>query len=75
MLRNFQFFKFTQATLGGVMTLGYAAESLLPDGRIFRQITEKRPQKIVHGRKKLEALKWQNLSKSDRKEAQKTFLQ
>jgi hypothetical protein len=47
--------------------------SLLPDGRIFGQITQKRPQKIIHGRKKLEAVKWQNLAKSGRKEAGKYF--
>jgi hypothetical protein len=47
--------------------------SLLPDGRIFGQITQKRPQKIVHGRKKLEAVKCQNLAKSGRKEAGKYF--
>jgi hypothetical protein len=45
----------------------------LPDGRIFGQITQKRPQKIVHDRKKLEAVKWQNLAKSGRKEAGKHF--
>jgi hypothetical protein len=45
----------------------------LPDGRIFGQITQKRPQKIVHGREKLEAVKWQNLAKSGRKEAGKYF--
>jgi hypothetical protein len=37
------------------------------------QITQKRPQKIVHGRKKLEAVKWQNLAKSGRKEVGKHF--
>jgi hypothetical protein len=47
--------------------------ALVPDGRIFGQITQKRPQKIVHGRKKLEAVKWQNLAKSGRKEAGKYF--
>jgi hypothetical protein len=36
------------------------ADALLPDGRIFGQITQKRPQKIVHSRKKLEAVKLQN---------------
>jgi hypothetical protein len=45
----------------------------LPDGRISGQITRKRPQKIVHGRKKLEAVKWQNFAKSGRKEAGKYF--
>jgi hypothetical protein len=45
--------------------------ALLPDGRIFGQITQKRPPKNVHGRKKLEAVKLQNLDKSDRKEARK----
>jgi hypothetical protein len=45
----------------------------VPDGRIFGQITQKRPQKIVHGRKKLEAGKWLNLAKSGRKEAGKYF--
>jgi hypothetical protein len=37
---------------------------LVPDGRIFGKITQKSPQKIVHGRKKIEALKWQNWSKN-----------
>jgi hypothetical protein len=45
----------------------------LPDGRIFGQISQKRPQKIVHGRKKLEAEKLQNLAKRSRKEAGKYF--
>jgi hypothetical protein len=45
----------------------------LPYGRIFGQITQKRPQKIIHGQKKLEAGKWQNLAKSGRKEAGKYF--
>jgi hypothetical protein len=45
----------------------------VPDGRIFGQITQKRPQKIVHGRKNLEAGKWQNLAKNGRKEAGKYF--
>jgi hypothetical protein len=44
------------------------------DGRIFGQITQKRPHKIVPGRKKLEAVKWENLAKSDRKEAGNYFL-
>jgi hypothetical protein len=48
-------------------------ETLVPDGRIFGQITQKRPQKIIYGRKKLEAVKWQNLAKSSRKEAEKYF--
>jgi hypothetical protein len=48
-------------------------EPLLPDGRFFGQITQKRPQKCVHGWKKLEAVKWQNLAKSSRKEAGKYF--
>jgi hypothetical protein len=48
-------------------------KTLLPDGRIFSQITQKRPQKNVHGRKKLEAVKLQNLDKSSRKEAGKYF--
>jgi hypothetical protein len=47
--------------------------ALLPDGRIFGQITQKRPQKYVHGRKKLEAGKLQNLDQSGRKEAGKYF--
>jgi hypothetical protein len=50
-----------------------AFSALLPDGRISGQITQKRPQKIVHGRKKLEAVKWQNFAKSGRKEAGKYF--
>jgi hypothetical protein len=45
--------------------------ALLPDGRIFGQITKKRPQIIIHGRKKLEPVKWQNLAKSGRTEAEK----
>jgi hypothetical protein len=45
----------------------------MPDGRISGQITQKRPQKIVHGRKKLEAVKWQNFAKSGRIEAGKSF--
>jgi hypothetical protein len=49
----------------------YTLKSLVPDGRIFGQITQKRPQKIVHGREKLEAVKLQNLAKSGRKEAEK----
>jgi hypothetical protein len=47
--------------------------ALLPDGRIFGQITQKSPQQIVHDRKKLEAVKWQNFAKSSRKEAGKHF--
>jgi hypothetical protein len=46
---------------------------LLPDGRIFGQITPKRPQKIVHGRKKLEAVKWQNLAKIGKKRPENIF--
>jgi hypothetical protein len=34
-------------------------------------MTQKRPQKNVYGRRKLEAVKWQNLAKSGRKEAGK----
>jgi hypothetical protein len=45
----------------------------LPDGRISGQIAQKRPQNIVHGREKLEAVKKQNLAKSGRKEAGKYF--
>jgi hypothetical protein len=45
----------------------------VPDGQIFGQITQKRPKKIVHGQKKFEAVKWQNLTKSGRKEAGKYF--
>jgi hypothetical protein len=44
---------------------------LVPDCRIFGQITQKRPQKIVDGWKIFEAVKWQNLAKSSRKEAGK----
>jgi hypothetical protein len=47
--------------------------ALLPDGRIFGQITQKRPKKFVHGRKKFEAVKFQNLAKSGRKEVRKYF--
>jgi hypothetical protein len=43
--------------------------SLLPDGRKFGQITQKRPQKISIEEKKLVAVKLQNLAKSGRKEA------
>jgi hypothetical protein len=53
----------------GYTLLEKLLSSLLPDGRIFGQITQKRPQKIVYGRKKLEAVKCQNLAKSGRKEA------
>jgi hypothetical protein len=49
------------------------SQALVPDGRIFGQKTQKRPQKIVDGRKKFEAVKWQNLAKSCRKEAGKYF--
>jgi hypothetical protein len=45
----------------------------LPDGRIFGQITQKRPPKNVHGLKNLEAVKLQNFEKSGRKEAGKYF--
>jgi hypothetical protein len=45
----------------------------VPDGRIFGQITQKRPQKILHGRKKFEAVKWQILANNDRKQAGKYF--
>jgi hypothetical protein len=41
----------------------------MPDGKI----TQKSPQKIVHGRKKLEAVKLQILAESGRKEAGKYF--
>jgi hypothetical protein len=47
--------------------------SLLPGGRIFDQITQKRALKIVHCRKNLEAIKLQRFAKSGRKEAQKYF--
>jgi hypothetical protein len=46
---------------------------MVPDGRIFGQLTQKRPQKIVYGRKKLEAEKgriWQKVA-----EKKKIFLQ
>jgi hypothetical protein len=45
----------------------------VPDDRIFGQITQKRLQKIVHGREKLEAVKSPNLAKSGRKEAGNFF--
>jgi hypothetical protein len=51
----------------------YICSQLLPDGRIFCQISQKRPTHNFHGRKKLEALKWQHLAKSGRKEARKYF--
>jgi hypothetical protein len=40
---------------------------------ILRPNNSKEAQKIVYGRKKLEALKWQNLAKSGSKEARKYF--
>jgi hypothetical protein len=40
--------------------------ALLPDGRIFGQKTQNRPQKNAHGRKKLKAVKLQNVDKNDR---------
>jgi hypothetical protein len=40
---------------------------------IFRLNNSKEAQKIVHGRTKLEAVKWQNWAKSGRKEAGKYF--
>jgi hypothetical protein len=46
--------------------------TLLPDGRIFGQITQE-TQKNVYGRKKLAAVKLQNFEKSGRKEAGKYF--
>jgi hypothetical protein len=52
---------------GTFVTKNYGKEALVPDGRIFGQITQKRPQKIAHGRKKLEAVKWQNMAKSGKK--------
>jgi hypothetical protein len=36
---------------------------LLPDGRIFGQISQKRPQKIIHGRKKLKRRKMAEFGK------------
>jgi hypothetical protein len=57
----------------GWSSLFFSSATLLPDGRIFGQINQKRPQKNVHGRKKLEAVKLQNLDKSGRKEAGKYF--
>jgi hypothetical protein len=51
----------------------FSKSALLADGRIFGLITQNRPQKIFHGRKNLEAVKWQNLAKSGRKEAGKYF--
>jgi hypothetical protein len=50
-----------------------AKRPLLPDGQISGQITQKRPPKNFHGRKKLEAVKWQNLAISGRKQAGKYF--
>jgi hypothetical protein len=47
--------------------------SLLPDGQIFGQVTQKRPKQFFLGKKKIEAIKWQNLTKSARKEAGKYF--
>jgi hypothetical protein len=44
------------------------SQALVPDGRIFGQITQKRPQKIIYGRKK-----WQKMAKSSRKEAKIYF--
>jgi hypothetical protein len=39
----------------------------------FRPNNSKEAPKIAHGRKKLKAVKWQNLAKSSRKEAGKYF--
>jgi hypothetical protein len=50
-----------------------ASLPLLPDDRIFGQITKRRPTKNAHWRKKLEAVKLQNLVKSGRKKAGKYF--
>jgi hypothetical protein len=47
--------------------------SPLPDGRIFGQITQKRPKQNFHGRKKLEAVKLQNFDKCCRKGSGKYF--
>jgi hypothetical protein len=47
-------------------------DSLLPDGRIFGQITQNRPQQIIFGREKSVAGKPPNLFKSCRKEAEKS---
>jgi hypothetical protein len=41
--------------------------------RSFGQITQKRPQKNVHGLKKFKAVKLLNLAESGRKEAEKYF--
>jgi hypothetical protein len=49
--------------------------SPLPDGWIFDQVTQKRPQKIAYDRKKLEAVKLQNLPKKWQKRGRKIFLQ
>jgi hypothetical protein len=46
---------------------------MVPDGRIFGQIPQKRPPKIVLGRKTMEAVKWQNWTKSGRKETGQYF--
>jgi hypothetical protein len=49
--------------------------SLFPVGRIFGQITQKRPLKNFLGRKKLDAVKLKKLAKCDRKETGKIFSQ
>jgi hypothetical protein len=48
--------------------------ALLPDGRIFGQITQNRPQEKFLGRENLVAGQWPILSKSGRKEAEKSFI-
>jgi hypothetical protein len=45
----------------------------LPDGRIFTQMTQKKPQKIFIGLKILEAVKLLNFARSGRKPAGKHF--
>jgi hypothetical protein len=49
--------------------------SLLPDGRIFGQITQKRPPKIILGRKKNGGSKMADIDKKWQKRGWKIFLQ
>jgi hypothetical protein len=56
-----------------ILSVALSLTPLLPDGRISGQITQKRPQKIVHGRENLEAVKWQNLAKEAEKRLEIIF--
>jgi hypothetical protein len=48
-------------------------KTLLPDGRISGQITQKRPQKMVHGRKKIGGRKIIICGKKWQKRGRKIF--